>query len=266
MYSSIKQQLQRPLKRPFKQQSRHISTWLIAALLTAFSLVLHAQAAEPPLTVYAELEEADNYQPGSDTPVPIGPGGDLAELVLAEAGLEADIRVVPWPRLIQSLDSQRNVMAFSMTRTPAREERYHWIGKIQPVEFKLWSLAERADEFPTELEQLRDFRISGIRGDVVENHLLSKGFTNLVYLSENANTLTMMRRDRVDLMPYVLSGVNDYLARKNEPPGTLVAITDLPEISTGHYLVMGKDSDPELVQRLKHAYEAVISRGDWQVQ
>jgi polar amino acid transport system substrate-binding protein len=254
------------LKHKLKRQPRHILAGLIAALLTVFSFALHAQAAEPRLTVYAELEEADNFQPGSDTPVPIGPGGDLAELVLAEAGLEADIRVVPWPRLIQSLDSQRNVMAFSMTRTPAREERYHWIGKIQSVEFKLWSLAERADEFPSELEQLRHFRISGIRGDVVENYLLGKGFSNLVYLSENANTLTMMRRDRVDLMPYILSGVDDYLARKNEAPGTLVAIADLPEISTGHYLVMGKDSDPELVQQLQDAYNAVLSRGDWQLQ
>jgi polar amino acid transport system substrate-binding protein len=262
MCSSLKRQL----KRLFRQQSQCIRTGLVAALLTVFSLALQAQAAEPRLTVYAELEEADNFAPGSDTPVPIGPGGDLAELVLAEAGMEAEIRVVPWPRLIRSLESQRNVLAFSMTRTPAREELYHWIGKIQSVEFKLWSLAERADEFPAELEQLRDFRISGIRGDVVENYLLGKGFTNLVYLSENSNTLTMMRRDRVDLMPYVLSGMEDYLARKNEPPGTLVPVADLPEISTGHYIVMGKDSDPELVQQLKDAYEAVLSRGDWQLQ
>jgi polar amino acid transport system substrate-binding protein len=252
--------------RPDKQNSS--ASHFMAALATAVLLMLPALpslAAEARLTVYAELEEADNYPPGSTVPVPIGPGGDLIALLLAEAGMEADIRVVPWPRLIRALDSRRNVLAFSMTRTPEREDRYHWIGMIRPVSFKLWSLAERADEFPDTLEEARDYRISAIRGDVVENFLRNSGFTNLVYLSESSNTLTMLRRDRIDLMPYIESGIESYLARRNATPDTLVPVIDLDAISTGHYVVMSKPSDPELVQQLKDAYQAVLSRGDWQL-
>ena len=52
-----------------------------------------------------------------------------------------------------------------------------------------------------------------------------------------------------------------FLARKNEPPGTLVPIIDLEEISTGHYIVMSKQSDPQLVRLLQDSYQALAQRG-----
>lgn len=228
-------------------------------LLSFLVLVASSHAAE--LTVYAELEEAGNFPNDGVQPVPIGPGHELVLAVLAEAGYDADVRVVPWPRVVHSLESRKNVLAFSMTRTPQREELYHWIGLIRPVNFKLWALPERADEIPDTLEAARDLRISAIRGDVVENYLLSKGFTNLVYLSESSNTLIMLRRDRIDLMPYIESGMPDYLARKNASPDALVPVLDLEEISSGHYIVMNKQSDPELVKKLQDAYQAVVDSG-----
>lgn len=232
----------------------------LVCLLLLLALPTSGTAAE--LTVYAELEEAGNFPNNGDEPVPIGPGHKLLLAVLAEAGYKADVRVVPWPRVVHSLESRKNVLAFSMTRTPQREDRYHWIGLIRPVNFKLWSLPERADEMPDTLEAARDLRISAIRGDVVENYLLSKGFTNLVYLSESSNTLTMLRRDRIDLMPYIESGMADYLARKNASPDALVPVIDLEEISSGHYIVMNKQSDPALVQLLQESYRKVVERGE----
>lgn len=218
-------------------------------------------AAEAQLTVYTEFEERANFPDDSEQPVPLGPGYDIVSAMLAEAGYTADIRIVPWVRLIRSLESQANVLGFPMTRTPDREDRFHWIGLLRPVSFKLWTLPERAAEFPESLDAARDLRISAVRDDVVEQYLLDKGFTNLVYLSQTANTITMMRRNRVDLMPYIEAAMTDYLARKNEPPGTLVPVFDLEEISTGHYIVMSKQSDPELVRLLRNSYQAVVDSG-----
>ena len=233
----------------------------IAALLCC--VTLPGVAAETPLKVYSELEEADNFPENSDVAVPIGPGFTITTAVLAEAGYTADVRVVPWPRVVHSLDTEQNVLAFSMTRTPEREDRYHWIGLIRPISFKLWTLAELAGELPDTLEEAKHLRVSAIRDDVVENYLIGKGFNNRVYLSENANVITMLRRGRIDILPYIESGMASFLARKNEPPGTLVPIIDLEEISTGHYIVMSKQSDPELVRLLQDSYQALVERGEF---
>ena len=232
---------------------------VVAVALWALFVSGITQAAE--LTVYAELEEPANYVEGDANTVPIGPGYDLVLAVLAEAGLEADVRVVPWTRLIRSLETEKNVLGFSMTRTPQREDRFLWVGLFRPVNFKLWALAGRAAGLPDSLEAATELRVSAIRGDVVEQFLLNRDFTNLVYLSENANSITMLRRGRIDVMGYIESGMPDYLARKNEQPGTLVPIIDLEGISTGHYMVMSKQSDPELFHRLREAYQTVVESG-----
>lgn len=241
---------------------QYLAAWLVTSIsLTVTSAPLYGAADK--LVVYAELEEAANYPDGSQTPVPIGPAYDIVRAVLDEAGLEADVRVVPWTRVIHSLNSQKNVLGFSMTRTADREPHYHWIGLLRPIKFKLWTLPDRAAEFPDTLEQARDLRISAERNDVVEKHLIKSGFSNLVYLSQESNTLTMLRRNRIDMMPYIESGMSEYLARKNEPPTALVPVYDLEEISTGHYLVMSKESDPELIEQLTNAYQLVVEKGEF---
>lgn len=241
------------------------ASYLIRVFVACFCLAapLSGYTAEQQLTVYAELEEAANLDPVTGELIPIGPGHKIVVAVLARAGFEADVRVVPWTRVIRALDSQANILGISMTRTPSREDQYHWIGLIRPINVKLWALPERANEFPEALEDALDYRISAIREDVVERYLLGRGFRNLVYISENSNTLTMMRRDRVDLMPYIESGIESYLERKNEPPDVLVPIYDLEEISTGHYIVMSKNSDPELVKLLQDSYQAVVDSGEF---
>ncbi len=241
-------------------QPRAVSTFkaLFCVLLMLPSL---GSIAAEALTAYTELEESANYSEDGQGLVPVGPGHNVVRAVLNEAGYDMDMHVVPWPRVIHSLETEKNVVGFSMTRTPEREDRYHWIGLIRPISFKLWTLAERADEMPRTLEEATHLRVSAIRGDVVENYLISKGFDNRVYLSESANAITMLRRGRIDVMPYIESGMASYLARKNEPLGTLVPVIDLEEISTGHYIVMSKQSDPELVQSLRNAYQRVAASG-----
>lgn len=219
--------------------------WL--AFLAAI-LVTPVYSAEPRIEVYTESTALDGH------------ANELVADALAEAGYEADFIVVPWTRLINKLETTPNVLGFSMTRTPDREERFHWIGKIRPVTFMLWGLRERADELPQSLDEAREFRISALRDDVVSNYLASIGFTNLIYLSQSSDTLTMLRRDRIDLMAYVEFGMEEYLASKNAPADTLIPVVSLEEISTGHYLVMSKQSDQDLVDLFRTAFEAVVSR------
>lgn len=236
---------------------------LVQIVLLFLATASLSSAAE--LRVYAEKNAVDSRTVVTNEGTRIeGYASDLVRTLLAEAGHTADIRVVPWPRLMISLETEPNVLAFNMTRTPDREERFHWIGEIRPVTFQLWGLGERAHELPTVLEDVRDYRISAFRDDVVEQYLLSKGFTNLVYVSDTSDVWGMLERRRIDFIPYIRSGMEEFMSRLDYAGDALVPVIELEEISTAHYLVMSKSSDPELVGLLQATFQRLVENGAYE--
>ena len=220
-------------------------------------LALFCQAAEQQITVYAESFAPDSRVViNGDELYVAGHASDYVRAVTAQVGLTANILVVPWPRVIYFLQTEANVLGFNMTRTPEREGQFHWIGEIRPVRFTLWGLRERLDELPQSLNDAQSLSISAFRNDVVEQHLLGRGFDNLVYLSENSDTLDMLIRGRIDLIPYSRFAMEEAMTRRADLRDLIVPIYDLEEVSTAHYLVMSKNSDPELVEELKGASSA----------
>ena len=220
------------------------------------------QAAESTIRVYAESFAADSrVVETSAGPTVEGYASDFVRAVLTQAGLTADINVVPWSRLVNLLDSTPNVLGFNVTRTPEREDRYHWIGEIRPVTFQLWGLEERTGEFPQSLEEAQSLRVSAYRNDVVEQYLLGKGLENLVYVYENYDPIRMLRRRRIDLIPFSRFAMEDLMSRQEGIRNAIVPVFDLEDISTAHYLVMSKSSDPGLVQQMQQAFQALIDSG-----
>lgn len=239
---------------------RYIKGICFSLLLTSPNLVAAQQ-----ILVYAEANAVDSRLVESSDGIHVeGFASDLVRELLTRAGYEADIRVVPWPRLMNSLQTEPNVLGFNMTRTPDREDQFHWVGQIRPVKFQLWGLQERIDELPRTLEEARDLRTSSYREDVVEQYLLEKGFTNLVYVTDTSDIWSMLLRRRIDLIPYIESGVQDLMSRLEEVRGALVPVIDLEEISTAHYLVMSKNSDPEFVQQLTAMFQTLVDSGSFE--
>jgi len=237
----------------------------MAGVCLLFLFAMPCFSAESHILVYAEANTVDSrVVETSDGSLVEGYASDLVRELLASAGYTADISVVPWPRLMNSLLSEPNVLGFNMTRTPDREELFHWIGQVRPVQFQLWGLSERLDELPRTLDEAHDLRISSFREDVVEQYLLSRGFTNLVYVTDSSDIWGMLLRRRIDLIPYIESGVQDLMSRLEEVRGALTPVIELEEISTAHYLVMSKNSDPEIVQQLTSAFQALIDSGDFE--
>jgi len=222
-------------------------------------------ANEPSLVVYAELNEVDSrlVQTPDGNRVE-GVASELVRQLLASRGYRADIRVVPWARLMQNLESEPNVLGMNMTRTPEREQRFHWLGEIRPVTFKLWGLRDRLHELPRTLDDASSFRISSYRNDVVEQHLLSKGFSNLVYISDNFNSFAMLQRGRIDLASFSDLEMQGYIAQASELGGLIAPVVDLEEISTAQFLVMSKNSDTDLVHTLDSAFKDLIRSGEHQ--
>jgi len=188
----------------------------------------------------------------------------LIEAMLVESGLDYTSEVVPWSRMLSNLSVEPNTLAYPILRIPEREERFLWIGFLQPVDAYLYGLSSRSEQLPYSLEEARDYRIGAMRGDAFHNYFDAQGYDNLVIIGNNTPWLTMLERGRIDLMPYAQSGVENYLSRLDAPADMLEAVIRLDDLSHPLYFVMNLDSDPELVEIITRAYERVVQSGTFE--
>jgi polar amino acid transport system substrate-binding protein len=242
---------------------RRLASGLCAVTVTLLLPVSIAQAGQPSLVVYAESNSLDSWPVQTDEGEVIeGYATDLVRSLLTKIGYEADIRIVPWPRLMNFLLNEPNVLGFNMTRTFEREEQFQWIGEIRPVEFQLWGIKERLNELPRTLAEAREYRVAAYRNDVVEQYLLSEGFTNIVYVTDSFDSVAMLQRRRIDFLPYSALAMEDFKTRNEYARNEIVPLIDLEAVSTAHYLVMSKNSDRELVIRLMDTFQSMVESGE----
>lgn len=46
---------------------------------------------------------------------------------LKASGIDYKLELLPWPRAYRQLNTRKDTLVFGLTRTPYREERYHWL-------------------------------------------------------------------------------------------------------------------------------------------
>ncbi len=240
---------------------KHIAILLVSWLtLCAASEV---RASDEFLQIYTELYVPNSYRENDTGPV-VGYVTDLVREVMATAGIDYEIEMVPWIRAVQALESTENVMVYSMARTPEREDKYHWIGKTLPLEFYLYGMKERLMDLPKTLETAIDSRIGVVREDVVGLYLESKQFTGLVYVRRPSLYLNMLERNRIDLFPFTPLEIGLFARINGYNENDLIGIIKLDELSTDQYMVVGKNTDQAVQQRLMSAYQQVVDSGKYE--
>lgn len=237
---------------------------LVAALiLAALPVALHAQA--PVIQAYTQVRNAANLVVEADGTVrPTDIGTQLLQALMAEAGLEYELNLAPWARNIQALETQPNVLAYTLVRTAEREDAYHWIGLVQRIDSYLYGLRRREASLPTTLAEARNYRTASIRDDAYDNLLRSLNFTDIVYINNASPWLTLMERGRMDLIPYSEQAMADYLERQGIAADRVVPLVRLEALSTGLYFALSKQTELATVERLQAAYQQLISNGRYQ--
>jgi polar amino acid transport system substrate-binding protein len=228
-------------------------------------VVNNAISQELTVRAYTQVRNSANIQLDPEgNPVPIDIGTRLLRSLMAAADIDYEITIAPWARIIQYLELQPNILAYTLVRTEEREDRYNWIGQVRVIESHLYGLSERADELPTTIAQARAFQVGSIRNDAYDDLLQRLEFPNIVHINNNAPWLTLLERGRVDLVPFSEQAIAEYLSQQGEPPNRLIPSVRLEELSTGLYFAMSKQSDMELVTRLRRAYRAIVENGTYE--
>lgn len=243
-----------------------VSKLLRAGALAALALLwTGVRAAESVRIVTEELPPYNFTDNGRVT----GLSTEVVEAVLKEIGVDASIQSMPWARAYDMAQNTENVLIYSITRTPAREKLFKWVGIIAPTDWYLFTLKSRGDIKLRRLDDARPYQIATVNEDAGEQYLVGKGFTigrNLQQSNRYEANYEKLRLGRVDL--WVANELNAlYLTRRagDDPDKVLVRALHIPDMSAepGLSMAFGPKTSDALVQRFRAGLETIKKNGTY---
>lgn len=249
-----------------KPTQRIYPAYLLALLLAVMATTLTAQspALESVFTIDVYTEVRNNSEltrSASGESVVDNAASRLLAALLAAADIDYTLHVYPWARIQQGLDTDANVLAYPVTRTAAREQRWHWVGEIQPLRYYLYGHSDQSYRLPLSLDAARDLRVGTIQGDVIDTYLAGQGFSQLVHMTDISRAPLMLVRDRFDLFAMGAHRIPQYAELHGIDSDSLVPVVPLTEISTALFFALSRNSDPQLLARLRSAYQTIVADG-----
>jgi len=215
--------------------------------------------------VYTEQVYPLNYTlEGKDDGEIVGIATELLVAILKEADITYEINMVPWSRAMHFIDSQENVLVYSMNRTSVREDLYHWVGEIFPVHVYLYGMEKNKDQLPNTLEEAKAFDIGTLRGGAVYDYLHKNGFTNLKIIKSVDRYMPLIERDRFDLFPFFEFSLVMSARRLNVDPNQFIRLMEIEELHTKLFFALSKNTNKEIVTKLKNAYQKIKDDGRYQ--
>ncbi len=125
-----------------------------------------------------------------------GPAVELVRLIARAAGIDQEVRILPFQRAVRQLD-EGDTLYPALLRTPPREDLYVWIGEVFADRAVLFT---RRDGPPvSEIAAARRLeRISVMRGSELHGILRSFGLQNVeTNISEDHNA-RLLRAERIE--------------------------------------------------------------------
>lgn len=232
-------------------------------LLWLFLLPCALCRAEPLRVVTEELPPYSmtvNGKPG-------GMATEVVQAVLDEMGEPSSIQVMPWARAYDIALNGRNVLIYSLARTPAREPLFTWVEPIASGHWKLYSLDPNLRLHS--LDEARRYQIATVKDDVGEQFLLDNGFEigkNLQSSNRYDINYEKLRMGRIDL--WIVNETNaNYIVKQlgQDPVQTLHPVLDLDNLGgNGLNIAFSRNTATETVARFRQGLEKVRASGKLQ--
>ena len=242
------------------QRNTNPAARILAGLLLPLLLLLATSLAAQQLKILGSQYPPYSYLENGRA---VGLCSEIVRALLRELAIEAEITIAPWSRSYKTALEERNVLLFTIARTPEREELFHWVGVIVSGETHLYALKEREDIVINRIEDAKRYRIGVVRDDIRATFLRNQGVTNLDEVTGSENNAQKLAMGWIDLWaeeenaaPFTFKKLG------NDPLATLKKVYTL-DLRLDGYLAFSRDSDPELVQKFRDALERLKGSGEY---
>ncbi|MDF2177138.1 transporter substrate-binding domain-containing protein [Aliiglaciecola sp. CAU 1673] len=197
-----------------------------------------------------------------------GSATQILKMVLEEAGLEADIQIMPWARAYSLAKDNENTLIYSMLQTPDRVEHFHWIGPVAELNVAVVGLAEREDLQLTELDQSQAYVFGVIRDSYSHEYLTKAGFTddkNLFLVATLQEQVNLLLNKRIDLLFTDPIAIRYRLNELGVGEKRIKVLFKQPELTRKLYLAAGLKTEPWMLKRLNKAMKNVMKTDTYQL-
>ncbi|WP_168204122.1 substrate-binding periplasmic protein [Aliikangiella coralliicola] len=196
----------------------------------------------PPYQYVGKNEQLDGY------------AVDVVNTLIQRLNIKIKVEVYPWARAYNYALHKPNVLIFSMARTPLREDKFVWIGKLHHENYSFYSLASGRAVDKANLNEIKPYTIAVTRGTALEQFLSKKNFEYLEKTNNMKHAIKMLYKKRVDLIFGDDFIVKLLTKEMNYDFEQMKAVFKVPEINADLYIAMSKHSDTKLVERVRKAF------------
>lgn len=217
-------------------------------------LASHSRADIVDLDVLVVTEHLPPYQIGKDNNLIGGSIGIEIQKLIKAVLPESTVEVMPWARAHQIALRRPNTIIFSLVRTPERESKFIWIGKVAQVRTELITLKNSELQPVQTLSELKNIRIGVKRQDAVATFLNEHGFEygkELVEIVYTMSTMRMLEKGRIETVPSNQQIIEFYCESAGCATSDFKTLFVFKELSEEFYLAASLGTDAELIENLK---------------
>lgn len=198
---------------------------------------------EPPANYLNEKNEPDGY------------AVDIINALKKEVGSKSEIEFTPEARAINLIRTQPNIILFSISRTPFRENDYRWIGPIFTKKWEVYTL-KTSDFKVNNFEDLKTLPVIGlVRGDVREEWLINKKLTNLHSVTHHQQNIQRLLMGRVSAIVYEKSGLTQLMNEMKIDSSIIESIFTINEAPV--YIAVSKRTSFKTFKVWQRAFENI---------
>lgn len=171
------------------------------------------------------------------------------------------IELVPEIRALVTASREPNVVLLSVSRTPDRENQYHWITLLVRKPWVFYT-KKNAGIVLKSISDARQLGTIGVTRGVRSAYLEKLGFKNLETVSNNWQNIKKLFAGRIQALYYEPQGMATECQRLGIPFSEFkeLLITNY----SGVYLVMSEGTEPDIVKNWKNAAQDMKDDGTFQ--
>lgn len=231
--------------------------WMVSLLLFCISFELQSQNLRIITVVEPPASYLDSH--GQLT----GFSVEVVQAIQRNLDDKTVIEVLPEARAIHIARTEPNVLLFSFSRTPKREDEFYWVGQLSVKAWSVYALSSNPVQIQS-LEELRKVKAIGVvRGDIREEWLTEQGFRNLHPSVNHKQNMHRLRSGRLDLIAYESQGIQHLLLEEGFDLQDIKPVYQLKR-SDVYLLMSKKGTDIALLERWRHAANKLKASGEQQ--
>jgi len=145
----------------------------------------------------------ENYKPLNyvENTTVTGLAPDLLKEICKQLNIPFEVQVLPWDEAYNLAQKTDNAVLFSTILSSDRKDLFKWAGPIASLDWLFYASSQSQITLNSLDDAKKIGKIGVIKDYAIEQYLVQKGFTNLVFCTDNIDAFDKLLKGEIDLFP-----------------------------------------------------------------